>query len=163
MKTWNMFRGKKDLLLWSFPIGTGGSRMESLPNTNRLGDWNRPRKNWDRKRDESFSAYLREHQEIPLALRTLARDYVEGFHAARPDQIGIKTLERSEESAEKTRGEKQFICRRDINRSSNELVKQLRKNVTSVPAEKAICGSVGKMNCFSPRSFRLIPPTFPMS
>jgi len=88
MKHGNMFRGKKDLLLWSFPIGTGGSRMEAYRIQIVLGGfWNRPRQNGDKSGMNLFSLPARA-PEIPLALRTLARDYVEGFHAARPDQIG---------------------------------------------------------------------------
>jgi monoamine oxidase len=60
------------------------------------------------KRDETFASFMRRLRGVSEHARTLARDYVEGFHAARPEKIGIAALAEAEAAAEKAHGQRQF-------------------------------------------------------
>ena len=60
------------------------------------------------ERDQSFNSFLRRTRGVPSRARSLARDYVEGFHAAEPDAIGVIALTKSEEASAKTNGQRAF-------------------------------------------------------
>ncbi len=80
----------------------------------------------EQKKDRTFCGFLRDAPELPGNLRAIALDYVEGFHAADPGQVSVKSLEEAEESAEETEGEKQFRPRRGYGEIIEEFVGRLR-------------------------------------
>jgi monoamine oxidase len=60
-----------------------------------------------RGREESFSSFL-ERCQPPPAVRALATSFVEGFNAARKEIIGIASLAKDEEAAQKIDGDRAF-------------------------------------------------------
>jgi monoamine oxidase len=61
--------------------------------------------------DVTFEEFIERQKDLAPATRTLARTYVEGFHAADPDRIGVRSIARSEAAAEQEEGTKQFRIR----------------------------------------------------
>jgi monoamine oxidase len=59
-------------------------------------------------RDKSFCEFLKQICNVPGQAKTLATDFVEGFHAADPERIGIHALADAEAASEKIDGTKQF-------------------------------------------------------
>ena len=63
----------------------------------------------DTKRpDVSFASFISRLRGVDARAKWLAREYIEGFHAARPGQIGIHAIAKSEEAAERAEGTRQF-------------------------------------------------------
>ncbi len=60
-----------------------------------------------RGRDESFSSFL-ERSDQPPAVKELSASFVEGFNAARKEIIGIASLAKDEEAAERIDGDRSF-------------------------------------------------------
>jgi monoamine oxidase len=60
--------------------------------------------------DRSFRSFLRQSSSNPSLnlARALAAAYVDGFHAAPLDRMSLHALHRSDQAAEKTKGERQF-------------------------------------------------------
>jgi len=58
--------------------------------------------------DLTFARFLKKQAGLDDQTKSLARTYVEGFHAADADRIGITAIAKSEEAAERTDGTKQF-------------------------------------------------------
>ena len=103
----------------------------------------------DTKRpDASFTSFISQISDVDSHAKWLAREYVEGFHAARPEKIGIQAIAKSEEAAERAEGTRQFrvtagyaafaqwLASRIESRSSviqrNRVVKQIRWRPGSV-------------------------------
>jgi len=61
-----------------------------------------------RGRDKSFCEFLKDICTIPAHAKGLATDFVEGFHAADPERIGIRSIAEAEAASEKIDGTKQF-------------------------------------------------------
>jgi monoamine oxidase len=63
----------------------------------------------DTKRpDLNFASFIVKLHGVDSRAKWLAREYIEGFHAARPGQIGIHAIAKSEEAAERAEGKRQF-------------------------------------------------------
>ncbi|HEV8657486.1 MAG TPA: NAD(P)/FAD-dependent oxidoreductase [Thermoanaerobaculia bacterium] len=60
------------------------------------------------RRDMSFDAFLRTRRGIPPRLRKMARDFVEGYHAAHADRISAMWLRPSDDEEEESLGNPQF-------------------------------------------------------
>jgi monoamine oxidase len=59
-------------------------------------------------RDKSFSAFLKDICTVPPPTKTLATDFVEGFHAADPERIGTRAIAEAEAASEEIDGTRQF-------------------------------------------------------
>ena len=60
------------------------------------------------KRDVSFDQFLRSRRSMAPQLRTLARSFVEGYHAAHADRMSTLALSSADEEQEEPGGNKQF-------------------------------------------------------
>jgi monoamine oxidase len=58
--------------------------------------------------DKSFCEFLKEICTTPAPAKALATDFVEGFHAADPERIGIRSIADAENASEEIDGTKQF-------------------------------------------------------
>jgi monoamine oxidase len=58
--------------------------------------------------DEDVESLLDRAQTLPPRVKWLAREYVEGFHAAPVSRLGVKALARADAAAEKDDGTRQF-------------------------------------------------------
>ena len=77
--------------------------------------------------DRSFEDFLRKVRGTPERKRSLAKDYVEGFHAAEVEKVSVVALEEAEESAEETNGQKQFRLRSGYSTIVDWFVEKLRR------------------------------------
>lgn len=92
------------------------------------------------ERDESFAAFLRKVPEVPRHKKTLAKDFVEGFHAAAPEKVSTIAVNEAEESAEETNGQKLFKLPGGYDALVQLLVQRLQRRGVmfrfSTPAER---------------------------
>lgn len=58
--------------------------------------------------DEDFQSLLNRSRDLDEKTKWLAKEYVEGFHAADPKRMSIQALKRAEEAAEEEEGTRQF-------------------------------------------------------
>jgi monoamine oxidase len=58
--------------------------------------------------DKAFCEFLKDICAIPAPAKALATDFVEGFHAADPERIGIQAIAEAEAASEEIDGTKQF-------------------------------------------------------
>ena len=63
------------------------------------------------KEDLSFCALLIKHESLTANAKTLALEYVEGFHAADPNRVSVQSLVRAEKASDKDQGTRQFRLR----------------------------------------------------
>jgi monoamine oxidase len=101
--------------------------------------------------DTTFSSFLAQAQDLSDSARTLALEYVEGFHAAEANRIGVRSLVRAETAAEQEKGTHQFritqgyasmvhwlfehLCNRGIEVYLNTTVKVIRWKPGQVEVE----------------------------
>lgn len=82
------------------------------------GEWERIEDFWEEierlraairiRRDVSFAEFLRSRRGLSPRLRTLACNFVEGYHAAHADRISALALRASDEEQEQPSGNRQF-------------------------------------------------------
>ncbi len=58
--------------------------------------------------DQSFASFISKLRDVDSHARWLAREYIEGFHAARPEEISVHSIAKSDEAAEQAEGTRQF-------------------------------------------------------
>lgn len=58
--------------------------------------------------DRSFCAFLENRNDLSKSAKLMALEYVEGFHAADPKRVSVRSLARAEKAAEKDEGTRQF-------------------------------------------------------
>lgn len=58
--------------------------------------------------DQNFASFLEEIDNAPPDARTLAKLYVEGFHAAEANRIGVRAIQRAEAAAARHGGDRQY-------------------------------------------------------
>ncbi len=61
-----------------------------------------------RGRDETYAEFVAKARGVHEATRTLANDFVEGFHAGNPRDISVRSIAEAEEASEEVAGTKQF-------------------------------------------------------
>jgi monoamine oxidase len=81
--------------------------------------------------DEDFKAFLRK-SKLPVRAKWLAREYVEGFHAAQMDQIGTKALTQANAAAERDEGTRQFRLTKGYGALATEMLETARTRNASI-------------------------------
>jgi monoamine oxidase len=81
--------------------------------------------------DIDFSSFLQQTKPSCSA-KWLAKEYVEGFHAAHSDLIGTRALALSNAAAERDQATSQFRLARGYNTLPNELMEMLKKQGASI-------------------------------
>jgi monoamine oxidase len=106
----------------------------------------------DAEHDQPFASFMRRIRGVPQHARSLVRDYVEGFHAARPEEIGVVALTEAEEAGEKAHGQRQF----HINSGYSSLIDCMAQTLDSQRAHihcnaavELICWRRGKVEAFT--------------
>jgi monoamine oxidase len=61
-----------------------------------------------RGRDKTYSEFVAKVHGVDESTKTLANDFVEGFHAASAQRISVKSIAQAEEASEEVEGTKQF-------------------------------------------------------
>ena len=102
----------------------------------------------DAKHDESFASFMRRVSGVPPRARALARDYIEGFHAAGTEEIGVITLTEAEEAAAKSHGQRHFHVVNGYTTVVQNLARRLEADGVQILLEIAvdtICWQQGKV------------------
>jgi monoamine oxidase len=61
-----------------------------------------------KREDQNFGSFISRARSVDSHAKWLARQYIEGFHAARPETISVHAIAKSEEAAEQAEGTRQF-------------------------------------------------------
>ena len=107
--TWEFIRESK---LGTVPVSDEHWRVSR-------GEWDKDSGFWDELTeltekidanapDETFQSLLRRSTELDEKTKWLAKEYVEGFHAANVERMSIHAFKRAEEAAEEEGGTRQF-------------------------------------------------------
>src|SRR5262249_9625720 len=102
-----------------------GSLQETSEFSQALEDVNR--RLVDQSSDITFSAFLDQAQDLSASAKTLAFEYVEGFHAAEANRMGVHAFVRAERAAEQENGTRQFRIAQGYNSMVDWLCQQLRR------------------------------------
>jgi monoamine oxidase len=100
------------------------------------GEWEKDSEFWDElseltkkidtdERDEDFSSLLNRTRDLDERTKWLAKEYVEGFHAADAYRMSIHALKKAEEAAEKEGGTHQFRLAKGYSDLIDWLVRRL--------------------------------------
>ena len=99
------------------------------------GEWEEGSKDWDElselteqielnSPDEDFQSFLNRAGNLDDKTKWLAKEYVEGFHAANPARMSAHAFKKAEDAAEKA-GERQFRIAKGYSELIGRLVSQL--------------------------------------
>src|ERR1051326_668449 len=102
------------------------------------GEWEKDSEFWDELSeltekintnapDEDFQSLLNRSRDLDERTKWLAKEYVEGFHAANAERMSIHALKRAEEAAEEEEGTKQFRLADGYSKLIDRLVMQLAR------------------------------------
>ncbi len=78
--------------------------------------------------DETFQSLLNRARDLDEKTKWLAREYVEGFHAANVDRMSIHAFKKAEEAAEEEGGTHQFRMAKGYSEMIGWLVTRLARN-----------------------------------
>ena len=81
--------------------------------------------------DQDFMSFLHK-AKLPARAKWLAKEYVEGFHAAHMDQIGTRALAQANAAAERDQGTRQFRLARGYVALAEALLKAARQQRASI-------------------------------